>query len=93
MKPRDTVGGYRGSGDGATMRPPAPLPSASMGKPSSRPAPYDVLSSRAALLEAAKLNLDALEALASGTVEQAAGLAQVAQSLSTYALATDRWSP
>ena len=65
-------------------------------------APYDVLTSRQALLEAAKLNREALNLLnldiesnseyrvVSAT---AASFAQVAQGLATYALAVDRWSP
>jgi hypothetical protein len=71
------------------------------------PAPYDVLTSRQALLEAAKLNDRALacieaaddmadqsEAKIADDIRADAGrFAQVAQSLATYALAVDRWSP
>jgi hypothetical protein len=56
------------------------------------PAPYEVLKSRDALLEAAKLNQTALDLLDTD-LEEAGKAAQVALSLSTYALAVDRWSP
>jgi hypothetical protein len=65
-------------------------------------APYDLLKSRDALIEAAKLNFEALVVTKMDVesnveyqrlVAHAANLAQVAQSLATYALAVDRWSP
>jgi hypothetical protein len=63
------------------------------------PAPYDVLTSRQALLEAAKLNIDALAIVAvvqdgdvsEDSLDVAVQYAQVAQSLSTYADALTRW--
>jgi hypothetical protein len=55
------------------------------------PAPYDVLTARAALVEAAKLNRHALE-VSVLDIETAASFAQVAMSLSTYALALSRWN-
>jgi hypothetical protein len=67
------------------------------------PAPYEVLKSRDALVEAAKLNQRILilldDAGSDSTMDpkrnsqKAAEYAQVALSLSTYALAVDRWSP
>jgi hypothetical protein len=62
------------------------------------PAPYEVLKSRDALLEAAKLNRVALDLVgmdieSRSLVAHAAALSQVAQGLATYALAVDRWSP
>jgi hypothetical protein len=67
-------------------------------------APYDVLTSRQALLIAAKLNLQAEAILGNAAtadsdtesyelVARAAMVAQVSRSHSTYAQAVDRWSP
>jgi hypothetical protein len=56
------------------------------------PAPYDVLTARAALVEAAKLNRKAVALEAEGSQCMAAWVADVAQSLSTYALALARWN-
>jgi hypothetical protein len=70
------------------------------------PAPYDVLTARVALVEAAKLNRRAVIAMEAacdrgepegsyydhGLLVQAATLAQIARSLSTYALALSRWN-
>jgi hypothetical protein len=70
-------------------------------------APYDVLTSRQALLEAAKLNGRTLaciesadladdkgDAMVAGDLRADARLyTQAALSLATYALAVDRWSP
>jgi hypothetical protein len=66
-------------------------------------APYDVLTSRQALLEAAKLNqriLYLLEDAGSDATsdpvrnsQKAAEFAQIAQGLAAYAQAVDRWSP
>jgi hypothetical protein len=56
-------------------------------------APYAILTSRQALLEAAKLNRKAVDLEAEGSQCMAAWIASVAQSLATYALAVDRWSP
>jgi hypothetical protein len=61
--------------------------------PARRQAPYEVLSSRDALLEAAKLNRDMLELMGEGGSAVISALAQASLSLATYALALDRWSP
>jgi hypothetical protein len=68
-----------------------------MSTPGRTAAPYEVLTSRQALLEAAKLNRRALTAVNGngipGDPALAVQYAQIAQSLATYALAVDRWSP
>jgi len=88
---KDTVGGYRGSGDATTMRPPAPLPSGSMGKPTGRPDPTATLTPTQALTDAARLNVAAMRALDGEHPEQAAVMAQVALSLTAYATTAGRW--
>ena len=87
---KDTVGGYRGSGDSATMRPPAPLPSGSRTR---RPVldPTVTLTPTQALADAARLNVAAVRALDGEHPEQAAVMAQVALSLTAYATAAGRW--
>jgi hypothetical protein len=56
------------------------------------PAPWDILKSRDALLEAAKLNRQCIEQM-NEFGEAHPQSVQLAQSLATYALAVDRWSP
>jgi hypothetical protein len=50
--------------------------------------PWEILNPRDALVEAAKLNTEAMDYVESGHFESARSLASVAQSLSTYALAS-----
>lgn len=95
---RDTVGGYRGSGDGATMRPPPPLPSASMGRvdPPATLTPTEALAQAARASRAAITHMnEGLKAEPGGyrygLLDQAARLAQIAEGLCAYATAAGRW--